>query len=77
MTKTCNINSRGKLIRLAGGLLLILVAGGLFVLILLGSVGGPWAWVATVVLLASGVFGVYEGRAGWCAARALGFNTWF
>ena len=26
-------------------------------------------------MLASGVFGIYEARAGWCAVRAMGFRT--
>jgi len=77
MTKQCNINSRGKIIRLAGGFVLVLSAGALTVLTALGSIDGVWPWVAVVSFLAIGAFAVYEGWAGWCAIRAIGVNTWF
>lgn len=77
MARQCNINSRGKVIRLAAGFVLVLSAGVVALLIAQGSIGGVWPWVAALGLLASGAFAVYEGWSGWCAIRAIGVNTWF
>lgn len=71
----CNIDARGKAVRLIWGLLLLLgaaVIGGLaFAGVLVGWV---W-WLAVAGLFAAGAFGVFEARAGWCAVRAMGFKT--
>ena len=40
-----------------------------------GVLESAWWWVPIVVLLLGGGFGVYEGRTGWCAVRAMGFKT--
>ncbi|MGC4090260.1 MAG: hypothetical protein QM756_20745 [Polyangiaceae bacterium] len=37
--------------------------------------GGALGWGVSLGLLASGAFAIFEARAGWCAARALGFKT--
>ncbi|HET9929795.1 MAG TPA: hypothetical protein VFQ35_03875 [Polyangiaceae bacterium] len=37
--------------------------------------GGALAWTATLGLLASGAFAIFEARKGWCAVRALGIKT--
>ena len=72
---TCNINSRGKTLRLIAGVALIVLAlllGALVMMSLLTSALG-W-WLAGVTLL-SGSFLVYEGWTGWCALRAMGIST--
>lgn len=70
----CNIDARGKRVRLVGGLVCSFV--GLLFLGLAGfSVTGVWGWWAGGGLLAGGLFQIYEARAGWCAVRAMGFRT--
>jgi phage shock protein PspC (stress-responsive transcriptional regulator) len=74
MPKTCNIDARGRLVRLVWGL--ILVAGGLLLMLFWALPAGGWlAWLVTILTVISGVFAIYEARAGWCALRAMGFKT--
>jgi hypothetical protein len=73
----CNIDARGKRLRLIGGLVCLLPGLALVVAAALGlgpfwPLGGPG-----LGLLASGAFQVFEARAGWCAVRALGIKTPF
>ncbi|MCL5283639.1 MAG: hypothetical protein M1330_02870 [Armatimonadetes bacterium] len=69
----CNIDHRGRFIRLGGGVISLLMGGTLFLLHL------PKLYdlrVTLVVLLAAGgTFSLYEGLIGWCAIRALGIKT--
>lgn len=52
------------------------VAGAVLGLFMLGGgLASAWWSVLMVVLLLGGGFGVYEGWAGWCALRAMGFKT--
>jgi hypothetical protein len=71
----CNIDAKGKFVRLIYGLIMLALAIALAGLILLDVVAGGWVWVGVVVLALFGGFGVYEARAGWCVARAMGFKT--
>ena len=74
MALQCNIDSRGKAARLAGGLVLTIAA----VIAILS-----WAWPARAVVpwviclaaLAGGIFMIFEARTGWCVLRAMGFKT--
>ncbi|MAH66304.1 MAG: hypothetical protein CMJ27_07920 [Phycisphaerae bacterium] len=67
----CNIDAKGKAVRLLSGLACLLA--GVLVL-LLGGVEGPMLFVG-IALLGSGGFMTFEGWSGWCAVRALGFKT--
>ena len=71
----CNIDSKGKALRLIYGLLMI--AAGLLVAALGAAavLSSWWVWALAVFLLLAGGFGVFEARAGWCAVRAMGFKT--
>ena len=70
----CNINAKGKAIRLICGIVFVISA------ILLGL---GWAmpseevlpWALTIGLFGGGVFAIFEGWQGWCVIRAMGFNT--
>lgn len=71
----CNIDARGKAVRLISGMLTCAGAAAL------GALGWfeviPWAvglW-AGLGTLAGGLFQIYEARAGWCVVRAMGFKT--
>jgi len=74
MALACNIDAKGKAVRLRMGILFTLV-GSVVALVWAVPGGGPVAWLVSGGLLASGAFAVFEARAGWCALRALGFKT--
>lgn len=70
----CNIDARGKSVRLITGMVMValgVIAGALTGL----GVVGPWGWVIVGVLIAVGGFAVFEARAGWCVVRAMGLKT--
>jgi hypothetical protein len=71
---TCNIDARGKLVRLVYGIILSVLG---VVLLLAWAIPGQtsWAWLVTIVCLLSGGFAIFEARAGWCVMRAMGFKT--
>jgi len=70
----CNIDARGKRLRLISGL--VNCAAGVVLLVLARfGVGPGWLWVLGVLLLAAGAFQVFEARAGWCVLRAMGVKT--
>ena len=71
----CNIDAKGKAVRLIYGLLMIAAGAVVAGLGLAGVVGGWWVWAAAGALVLLGAFSVFEARAGWCAVRAMGFKT--
>jgi hypothetical protein len=71
---TCNIDARGKAVRLRIGIVLALAGLSLLGLSLFGGVG-PWPYFVSLSLLASGGFSIFEARAGWCVVRAIGWKT--
>ena len=76
MAHTCNIDSRGRLIRgLLGsaGLLVALIILALWAV----PTGSVIAYVLAAVAAVGGAFSVYEASMSWCAVRALGFKTPF
>ena len=74
MPLQCNIDSKGRAVRLVYGVIVLLagVAAAAFWAVPTGS---AWAWVVAVLLAAAGAFAVFEARAGWCVVRALGIKT--
>jgi uncharacterized membrane protein HdeD (DUF308 family) len=70
----CNIDARGKRVRLVNGIVTLVIG-----LVLLIAWALPersvLAWAVTIVALAGGAFMIFEARAGWCAIRAMGFKT--
>jgi hypothetical protein len=75
MTMRCNLDAKGRAVRLVAGVLMVLIAALLGVLIVVGSLAGSWWWVASF-LGGVGSFVVFEARSGWCVVRAIGFRTW-
>lgn len=71
----CNIDAKGKAVRLIYGL--VMIAAGLVVagLTLADVIGGWWPWAVAAALVLMGGFGVFEARKGWCVVRAMGFKT--
>ena len=74
MAMTCNIDARGKAVRLRIGIISVLA--GLVALVAWALPSGTGlAWYVTASLLGTGAFAIFEARAGWCALRAMGFRT--
>lgn len=74
MALACNIDAKGKAVRLRMGLVLAFV-GALCALAWAIPSGTVLAWTVSIVLLVSSAFAIFEARAGWCALRAMGFKT--
>ncbi len=74
MALTCNIDAKGKKVRLINGLVTTAIA---VVLVFAWAIPYPslLSWVITGVMLISGAFMIFEGWAGWCVMRAMGFKT--
>ena len=70
----CNIDARGKFVRLWYGI--ALVAIGIVLLFAWALRGGTfWAWAITIACVFGGAFAIFESRKGWCALRAVGIKT--
>lgn len=74
MPLPCNIDSRGKRVRLLNGLFL-LVLGLLLAALWAAKDGSFVAWMIVAFTFLLGGFCVFEARAGWCALRAMGIKT--
>ncbi len=73
----CNIDSKGKSIRLLLGLAHLLVAIVLAAMLLTGVLTPTWLWWVVAGVGLGGSFMVFEARSGWCVVRAMGFKTPF
>jgi uncharacterized membrane protein len=71
----CNIDAKGKAVRLVSGVVVTLVGVVLLVLGLLDVIEPNWIYAVAAVTIACGAFQIYEGWAGWCVVRAMGFRT--
>lgn len=60
-----NIDTRGRLVRGAGGIALLILG------VALSSV----SWIAAVIVLVSAGFVLFEAVRGWCVMRACGIKT--
>lgn len=73
MKLACNIDQRGRKARLITGAVVdtvgvALIVGGIFTHDIAMIVAGGIASLA-------GAFMIFEGAAGWCVVRAMGFKT--
>jgi cell division protein FtsW (lipid II flippase) len=71
MRLTCNIDAKGKAIRLTYGIVLVLAA----IAMMLFWADGRWSWVISTAIAIAGAFAIFEARAGWCVVRAMGWKT--
>ena len=69
----CNIDARGKAVRLILGA--AMVVGGIVLLTLNALAFIDFGFWLGVALVAFGGFGVFEGASGWCVVRAMGWRT--
>jgi len=71
----CNIGVKGKAYRLKLGILGSTI--GIIVTLTFFVVGIEWGifWLIPTGIIAGGAFSIFEGWAGWCVIRAIGFKT--
>jgi len=72
----CNIDAKGKAVRLIGGILTVvasIIIAGLIEFSVIPS--GQISWLTVIAMMFGGLFAIYEGRTGWCVVRAMGFKT--
>jgi len=74
MAITCNIDQRGRKVRILLGACIESVGLLLGVLWFLGWTPAWTIWPAASIWV-SGVFVIVEGAIGWCGVRAMGFKT--
>ena len=74
MAFQCNIDARGKAVRLRLGIMGEVSSLGLAAACLLIS-APELAWLVPAGAFVGGAFAIFEGRTGWCLVRALGFRT--
>ena len=71
---TCNIDAKGKLVRLIFGIVFLLTGIALLVFWAM-SVWTAASWIISIGLIVGGAFAMFEARAGWCVVRAIGIKT--
>jgi hypothetical protein len=71
----CNIDARGKRVRLISGMATLLVGLVLGILTAAGLFTGVLMWALTALLILTGAFQIFEARKGWCVVRAMGIKT--
>lgn len=74
MALVCNIDARGKAVRLRIGIVLGCVGLGALALCFFAR-PPTWGWSLAALCIAAAAFTLFEARAGWCAVRALGLKT--
>ncbi len=76
MARECNIGAKGKFVRLVGGSISLIMGVIAVGLLYFDVVPSNWFTImSTFGLFAGGALGIYEGRSGWCVARAMGIRT--
>jgi len=70
----CNIDRRGRTLRITLGIVTDLVGTGLVAASVLGALPA-WALYAGIAAVVGGAFMIFEGVNGWCVVRAMGFKT--
>lgn len=73
----CNIDARGRAVRLVAGIIVLLLGVGVLFHACRHDRASAWSWTSGTLLLVIGGFQIYEGWAGWCVVRAMGFKTRF
>ncbi len=74
----CNIDAKGKAVRLFAGIACLVIGTMVGVLAMSGALETSGTRAANIVaglLVFSGAFMVFEGWSGWCALRAMGIKT--
>ena len=77
MVLECNIDSKGRVLRLAAWLLAIIGGGIAYLILMMDIIPVPESigTLGVAAMLVGGAFAIFEAKAGWCVVRALGFRT--
>ena len=75
MALECNIDARGKAVRMKLGIRLVILSLILTVLTYFETIPTTLGWLATAASFGGGAFTIWESRMGWCVIRAMGFKT--
>jgi hypothetical protein len=75
MALECNIDARGKAVRMKLGIRLVFIGLILAALTYFEIIPPTLGWLATAVSFGGGAFTIWESRMGWCVVRAMGFKT--
>jgi hypothetical protein len=67
----CNIDAKGKAIRLGYGVVMLIVGVALMIF----WAHTYWSWAISIAIAVGGAFAIFEARAGWCIVRAMGWKT--
>ncbi|MCP2503370.1 MAG: hypothetical protein NLN66_04845 [Candidatus Thalassarchaeaceae archaeon] len=75
MSRVCNIDAKGRVVRLMTGVMA--VTGGLVMALLITQnvLSAEVYWIPAIGSIAGGMFAIWEARAGWCVVRAMGIRT--
>lgn len=74
MPLTCNIDAKGKAVRLLYGIIMVLIGCAIMYWWARGS-HSLLRWIIAIACIVAGAFGIFEARAGWCVVRAMGIRT--
>ena len=75
MAFECNIDDRGRAVRMKLGIRLVIISLILATLTYFEIIPTTLGWFATVASFGGGAFTIWESRMGWCVIRAMGFKT--
>ena len=75
MALECNIDARGKAVRMKLGIRLVILSLILAALTYFGFIPATLGWLLAGGTFFGGAFTIWESRKGWCAIRAMGFKT--
>ena len=75
MVLECNIDARGKAVRMKLGIRLVFISLILATLTYFEIIPTTLGWLVTAASLGGGAFTIWEARMGWCVIRAMGFRT--
>jgi hypothetical protein len=75
MVFECNIEARGKAYRLKLGIMGVVVGSVLATVFYFAGIDWGVLWLIPMAIIGGGAFSIFEGRAGWCVVRAMGFRT--
>ena len=75
MAFECNIDARGKAVRMKLGIRLVILSLILAALTYFGFIPATLGWLLAGGSFVGGAFTIWESRMGWCVIRATGFRT--
>ena len=75
MAFECNIDARGKAVRMKLGIRLVIISLVLMALVFFGIIPTPLGWILVGSSFVGGAFTIWESWMGWCIVRGMGFET--